>query len=125
MQKKVIHEVPADELMKIALGSDEEILTDKLTEAAKFIYDMKIKQGDAKIPAELIYYTYKKWKGWGTKYQSKPEFFRDFKTFFTQHRTTNGMTYLLNPKQFDLSEETYWLMKASQRNEKTKKAKKS
>ncbi len=86
---------------------------------------MNIKNGDTKISAALIYHTYKQWKGWRNKRQAKSQFFKDFKTYFEPQRTTDGIVYLLNPKPFDLSEETYWLMRSEIRNEKTKKNKKS
>ncbi len=123
--KKIVHELSIDDLIALAQGASEEVIMDKLTEASKFIYDLGIKHGDTKIPAALVYHTYKHWKGWDQKRQSKPLFFKDFKTYFEPHRTTDGMVFLLNPKPFDLSDDTYWLIRAELRNEKTKKTKKS
>lgn len=121
--KTIIHELPVEELIKLATKSDEEIVTDKLTEAAKFIYALKIKHGKEPISAPLIYHTYKLWKGWDNKKQAKPFFFRDFSTFFEKYRTKDGTSYLLDPKPFDLSKETYWLMRADMRREKSRRKK--
>lgn len=125
MNKKIVHELSIEDLVALAQGAKPEDIAEKISEAAKFIYEMNIKHGDAKIPAALIYHTYKCWKGWDQKRQSKPFFFRDFSKYFDPHRTTDGMCYLLNPKPFDLSDETYWLIRAEMRNEKAKKNKKS
>jgi hypothetical protein len=123
--KHVIHELSIEDLIALAQGADEEVIMDKLSEAGKFIFEMKIKHGDVRIPAFVIYHTYKNWKGWDQKRQSKPFFFKDFKKYFEPLRTTDGMVYLLNPKPFDLSEDNYWLIRAEIRNEKTKKSKNS
>lgn len=125
MSKKILHELSVDDLVALAQGADEEVIMDKICDAAKFIYDMDIKHGETKIPAALIYHTYKVWNGWNQKRQSKPFFFRDFSKYFSPHRTTDGMCYLLNPKPFDLSDETFWLIRAEMRNEKAKKSKKA
>lgn len=119
--KKVIHELPSDELEKIVSGSQETVSTDKLTEAAKFIYDLRIRHGDVKISAQIIYHTYKQWKGWQNRKQSKSYFFKDFATYFTSHRTKDGTHYLLDPKPFDLTEATYWQIRADLRREKARK----
>ncbi len=125
MSKKIIHELSTDDLVSLLKGADEEVVMEKISEAAKFIYDLKIKHGDTKVPAQVIYHTYKHWRGWNQKRQSKPLFFRDFSKYFTAHRTGDGMCYLLNPKPFDLSDEAYWLIRAELRNEKAKKHKKA
>lgn len=111
----------ADDLAKIAMDSDEEVVMEKLTEAAKFIYELNIRHGDALIPAQVIYYTYKQWKGWQNRKQAKAQFFSDFAKYFDSHRTTDGMNYLLDPKPFDLSKETYWKIRAEIRRGKRKK----
>lgn len=124
--KKVVHELSIEDLIKLAQGSNEPVVMDELTEASKFIYALNIRNGDIKIPAQLIYYTYKQWKGWDKRPQPKPFFFRDFTKYFEQVRTKDGISYLLDPKPFDLSEETYWLMKKDQRERQAKqKTKKS
>lgn len=125
MSKRIVHELSTEDLIALASGAKPEDIADKLTEASKFIYDLNIKHGDEKISAQLIYHTYKHWKGWDQKRQSKNLFFRDFKKYFTPHRTAQGICYLLNPKPFDLSDDAYWLMRNELRNEKTKKSKKS
>lgn len=125
MSKKIVHELSVDDLVALAKGGSEEVVMDKISDAAKFIYELNIKHGDTQIPAALLYHTYKHWKGWDQKRQSKPFFFRDFKKYFEPHRTNTGMVYFLNPKPFDLSDDTYWLIRAELRNEKTKKNKKS
>jgi len=123
--KRIIHELSDADLVALAGGAKPTEIAEKLTQAASFIYDLNIKHGDDKIPAQLIYHTYKLWKGWDQKKQSKPMFFRDFSKYFNQHRTTNGITYLLNAKPFDLSEETYWIVRKEMREAKAKKGKKS
>ncbi len=122
-KKKIIHDIPLEELLKIASDSDEEVVVDKLTEAAKFIYELGIKHGDTKIPAQIVYHTYKIWKGWQNKKQAKPLFFKDFSKYFESKRTKDGVHYLLNPKPFDLTEETYWIIRADIRREKSKRKK--
>ena len=126
MSKKVVHELSVEDLIKLASGAtakDHEV--GEATEAAKFIYALNIRHGDERIPAQLIYYTYKQWKGWDNKYQPKPFFFRDFSKYFEQVRTKEGISYLLDPKPFDLSKDTYWLMRKDQRESKAKKSKKT
>lgn len=126
MKKRIIHDLSDEDLIALVKGiSSEEVVMEKLSEASKFIYALDIKNGDTKIPAALIYHTYKCWKGWDQKRQSKPMFFRDFKKYFEPCRTNTEMCYLLNPKPFDLSEETYWLIKKEHREAKAKKTKKT
>lgn len=122
--KKIIHDLPLEELLKIATESSEEIVVDKLSEAAKFIYALGIKHGDTKVPAQFVYHAYKQWKGWQNKKQPKPFFFRDFSKYFDSHRTKDGIHYLLNPKPFDLNQETYWLIRSELRREKNRKRQK-
>lgn len=122
--KKVVHELSVEDLIKLAQGSKEPVVMEELTEASKFIYALNIRHGDDRIPAQLIYYTYKQWKGWDKRPQPKPFFFRDFTKYFEQIRTKEGISYLLDPKPFDLSKETYWLMRKDQREQKAKKSKK-
>lgn len=121
--KKVIHELSDEDLIALAHGAKAEDIVEKISEAAKFIYEMKIKHGEVKIPVALIYHTYKCWKGWDQKRQSKPMFFRDFKTYFPPVRQNDGIYYLLNPKPFDLSEETRWLVRKEEREARTKRNK--
>ena len=123
--RKIVHDLSVEELIALAEGSKPvEHKVEEATEAAKFIYALNIRHGDARIPAQLIYYTYKQWKGWSNKYQPKPFFFREFTKYFEQVRTKEGISYLLDPKPFDLSEETYWIMRKQQRDEKAKRSKK-
>lgn len=123
--KKIIHEMSVEELIKLAgkaKPADKEV--GEATEAAKFIYALNLRHGDARIPVQLIYYTYKQWKGWDNKPQPKPYFFRDFSKYFEQARTKDGMTYLLDPKPFDLSKETYFIVRKEIRDSRAKKTKK-
>ncbi len=123
--KRIIHELSEEDLVALASGAKPETIVEKVSEAAKFVYDLNIKHGDEKVSAQLIYYTYKHWKGWDQKRQSKPTFFRDFNKYFEPHRVTEGNVYLLNPKPFDLSEENYWRMRKEVREAKAKKTKKT
>lgn len=122
--KVIIYELSSEDLAKIATGSDEEVIYDKITEAAKFIYALGIKHGKERISAQLLYYHYREWKGWGNKKQSKGPFFRDFNKYFESTRGRDGKLYFLDPKPFDLSKETWWEMRAQLRNEKTRKKQK-
>lgn len=124
-KNKIIHELATEDLLKIINDTDEDIIMDKLSEAAKFIYACNIKHGLEKISAQLVYHTYKEWKGWDNKKQAKPNFFRDFKKYFEPKRNATEVYYLLDPKPFDLSQETYWIIRNEIRNEKAKKNKKS
>jgi hypothetical protein len=121
MSKKLVHELSVDDLIALASGAKPEDIIEKINEAARFIYDLNIKHGDTKISAVIIYHTYKHWKGWNQKRQSKALFFKDFKKYFEPHRTTDGIVYHLNPKPFDLSSEAYWLVRKQLRDEKRKK----
>lgn len=123
--KKIVHELSVEDLIKLAGGNKPSNEVKDVTEAAKFIYALNLRHGDVRIPAQLIYYTYKQWKGWDKRPQPKPFFFRDFTTYFEQVRTKEGMSYLLDPKPFDLSKDTYWLMRKDQREQKAKKGKKA
>jgi hypothetical protein len=124
--RKIVHDLSVEELIQLASGAKpSDIKVKEATEAAKFIYALNIRHGDVRIPAQLIYYTYKQWKGWDHKYQPKPFFFRDFTTYFEQVRTKEGISYLLDPKPFDLSQETYWLLRKDIREQKAKKRKKA
>ncbi len=120
--KKIIYELSDSDLVALASGAKAEDVIDKISQAAKFIYDLNIKHGDEKISADIVYHTYKHWKGWDQKRQSRPIFFRDFKKYFEPHRTSNGLVYLLDPKPFDLSPEAYWIVRKEIREaKKTKK----
>lgn len=119
--KKIIDELTEQELLELAKGAPAEQVISKISEAGKFIYALNIREGKVKIPAQVVYYTYKQWKGWRNKKQPKLFFFRDFSKYFTSHRDKHGAFYLLNPKPFDLSKETFWLIRAEIRREKTKK----
>lgn len=121
VNKKNIYELSVEELIQLAQESAEPVVMEELTEASKFIYANNIRHGDVKIPAQLIYYTYKQWKGWDRKPQPKPYFFRDFSKYFEQVRTKEGMTYLLDPKPFDLSQETYFMIRKDIREQRAKR----
>jgi hypothetical protein len=121
--KKVIYDLSPEDLIKLATGSKEEVVMDKLTEAAKFIYDLNIKHGDEKISAQVIYHAYKKYRNY-SHVQPKIQFFSDFKKYFQPGRNKDGIYYLLNPKPFDLSDDAYWEMRALERKEKAYKRRK-
>jgi len=121
MSKKIIHELSEADLIALAAGAKPEDVVEKISEAAKFIYDLNIKHGDTKVPAQVIYHTYKHWRGMQNKRQSKPFFFRDFSKYYDPVRISSGIVYMLNPKPFDLSPEAYWLIRSEIRNEKSKK----
>ncbi len=123
--KKIIYELSDDDLIRLAKGAPAESVLDRVSEAAKFIYELNIRHGETKIPMQLVYHTYKTYKGWDNKRQAKPDFFKDFNKYFEPKRDSTGLYFLLDPRSFDLSREEYFRMKASQRNEKTKTKKKS
>lgn len=125
MNKKLVEELSIDDLIALVEGTDEEIILEKISDASKFIYELGIKNGREKITAELIYHTYKGWKGWNQKRQAKPYFFRDFNKYFEKQRGTHGTFYYLSPKPFDLSEETFWLVRKEIREAKAKTSKKT
>lgn len=124
MSKKIIHDLSVEDLINLAQKSQEPVVMDELTEASKFIYELSIRHGDSKIPAQLIYYTYKQWKGWDKRPQPKPYFFRDFSKYFESVRSSDGINYLLDPKSFDLSKEAYWLTRKDAREQRAKNKKK-
>ena len=123
--KKIVHELSIDDLIKLAQGSEKPVVMDGPTEAAKFTYALNIRHGEAKISAELIYFTYKQWRGWDKRPQPKPYFFRDFTKQFEKVRTNEGISYLLDPRPFDLSKEQFWLMKKDSREIRAKQKKKT
>lgn len=125
MSKKNIYDLSTDELIDLLKSSDKPIpIENEVTEAAKFIYALNIRHGDAKISAQLIYFTYKQWKGWDKRPQPKPLFFRDFSRQFESIRTKEGISYLLDPKPFDLSREQYFLSRKDLREQRAKQKKK-
>lgn len=122
MSKKVLHELSIEELINLANeAKTDEPKVQEATEAAKFIYALTIRHGDVRIPAQLIYYAYREWKGWSNKPQPKPFFFRDFTKYFESVRTKEGISYLLDPKPFDLSQETYFMVRKQIRDERSKR----
>jgi len=125
MSKKNIYDLSTEELIDLLKSADKPVqIENELTEAAKFIYALNIRHGDAKIPAQLIYFTYKQWKGWDKRPQPKPLFFRDFAKQFESVRTKEGISYLLDPKPFDLSREQYFLSRKDLRDQREKQKKK-
>lgn len=124
MSKKNVYELSVEDLIKLAQDSKQPVVMDDITEASKFIYALNIRHGDVRIPAQLVYFTYKQWKGWDKKPQPKPYFFRDFSKQFESVRTNEGTSYLLDPKPFDLSEENYWLMRKDLREQRNRNKKK-
>lgn len=119
--KPIVHELSTEDLLKIVTSSDEEVVMEKTSEAAKFIYALSIRAGRTKISAQLIYFTYKNYKGWRNKKQSKPVFFKDFNKYFKPERDKDGMFYYLEDKPFDLSKDTWWLMRKEIRDKKKSK----
>lgn len=125
MSKKVVHELSVEDLIALAGGAtakDHEV--GEASEAAKFIYANNVRNGDIKISAQLIYFTYKQWKGWDKRPQPKPFFFRDFSKYFESVRTAEGTCYMLDPRSFDTSKDNYWLMRKDFREYKAKRSKK-
>lgn len=122
-KKKIIQDMPAEELMKIARASSEAVDVGRLTDAAKFIYALNIRAGDERIPASLIYFTYKKWKG-GGRPDPKWAFFKDFQQYFEKKMIQGGTHYMLDPKPFDLSKETYWEIRREIREKREKNRRK-
>lgn len=122
---KIIHELTEEELLEIAKGAKAEAVIEKISEAAKFIFALGIRDGRTDISAMLVYHTYKQWKGWDNKRQSKRYFFKDFNKYFKPYRKEDGMHYALDERSFDTSKETYWLIRADHRHEKSKKRKKT
>jgi hypothetical protein len=123
--RKIVHELSDQDLVKLATDSEEDVTFDKVSDAALFIYQSNLKHGTEKISADMVYYTYRLWKGWSNKRQSRQVFFRDFNKFFEKHRTADGMVYYLNPKPFDLSEEAKWDRRRHNRDEKARRIKKT
>lgn len=72
-------------------------------EAEKFIKEFGIESGETKVPAIVIYDKYKQWRK--DKSIEMRLFFRMFIKFFQKKQTSDGATYLLNPKHFDLRKE--------------------
>lgn len=124
-ENKIIHELSEEDLIAIAKGAKADTVMEKVTEAGKFIYANGIREGRTSISALLVFHTYKQWKGWDNKRQSKRYFFRDFNKYFKPHRTEDGMQYMLDARSFDTSQEEYWRMRADMRHEKSQKRKRT
>ena len=122
---KIIHQLTDEELLQIAQGAKADKVIEKVSEAAKFIYGMSIREGYEPISAMMVYHTYKQYKGWNNKCQSKRYFYRDFNKYFTPHRNRDGLYYLLDPRSFDLSPENYFIMRKDHRDGKAKRKKAS
>ncbi len=123
-KKTIVHDLNIDDLVKIATSGKEAVIMEDLSESAKFIYHCGIRQGNHKIPAQVVYHAYKVWKGHRAKLQPKGYFFRDFSKYFERYRTKDGIHYMLDPRPFDLSEEAYWLIRSELRYEKARRQKK-
>ncbi len=119
--KKIVHDLDIEALIKLATQSKVDTTLEALTDAAKFSYAMGIRHGDTPIPAQVVYHAYKQWKGIHNKKSPKLYFFRDFSKLFTRIRTKDGIFYMLEPQPFDLTESTYWLIRAELRHEKSRK----
>jgi hypothetical protein len=122
--KKGIYELSDEELTNLAQGRKETTADEKITEAARFIYENNLRHGDDRISASLIYYTYKQWRGWDQKFQPRTIFFKDFTKYFESVRTSDGISYLLESKAFDLSKEQYWRYRNDLRNQRARQKKK-
>lgn len=85
--------------------SKEEVKTYKSTpEIVRFINELNILQGEAKVPNSKIYFIYCKWNPKRTRL--KPiAFFKIFKKSFRSYIETNERGYRLDPRPFVLSEE--------------------
>lgn len=114
-RKRIIQELSVEDLVKLATSSDEDVVMEKLTDSAKFIYELGIRPGDDKVSAQMIFHHYKQWKG--SEYQSRNRFFRDFSKYFQRVIDEHGSYYLVDPKPFDLSQEQWWIMRAELRHE--------
>jgi hypothetical protein len=124
--KKLVYELSIEDLVDLAT-KEPVIVPNKATEASKFIYESGIKHGDTRVSAALVFHTYKIWKAtnYHEKFQSKAQFFRDFSKHFQSVRLSDGKYYLLNSEPFDHSKETYFIIRAEQRREKSRKRKKA
>lgn len=102
-----------EELLRIASSSPEEV--EPLNEAEKFVFSLGIKPGNTRITTSHVYYTYKQW----TKDPplSKRTFLQQFRKLFKQKRTKSIRFYKLSPEPFDMSDETYYLVRAEVRQE--------
>jgi hypothetical protein len=118
--KKIVYELTDEDLVALATSSKEDVVMDKLCDAAKFIYECNIKHGDHPVPAQVIYHTYREWKR-RNHCQPKNFFFRDFSRYFPKYRNKHGIHYMLDPKPFDLSDEAYWLIRAEIRRERARR----
>lgn len=120
LMSKTPDQLTPDELLQILENSkDEVVIMGQLTQAAQFAYELEIEQGDSKIPASLIYYTYKLWRN-TRKRQPKSPFFREFNELFEAKRDSTQRYYLLNPKSFNLTDEMLAEVKADAKRQEAK-----
>lgn len=120
--KRIIHEVSDDDLVALALGEvKQDQVIQKVSKAAKFILHNRVKHGDTKIPAMLLYFTYINWQDGLADHKRK--FLEDFSNYFPKHVDAEGPYFLLNSDPFDLSKEAYWNMRAYWRRKKSRNVK--
>jgi hypothetical protein len=90
-------------------------------EIDKFIEECNIVSGKKKISTAIIYYRYYLHKH--IRLIPRHKFFKYFNTKFEKVKTSDGMTYLLNPKGFDITPQGYFRARAYLRQEKDEKKK--
>lgn len=117
-KKLIVHQLTDADLLDLAKSTGKIKIEDKLTEVAKFIYAFKIKHGEAKIDAQLVWFTFIQWKP--RSEVPKNKFFQDFNKYFKSMKGKYGNYYLLNTASFDTSEENYWKMRKKLRRKNDK-----
>lgn len=111
------------ELLELAKqDTDEEIRYEGNPDVVRFVKKQNIQPGNTMIPAGLIYFEYKKHKFYHRKAMiSKDAFFKSFINMFERKMHNNMVYYMLDPEQFDMSEEGMFKYYRSEHREKKRK----
>lgn len=88
-------------------------------EIDKFILECNIETGKKKVSADIVYYRYYLYKN--IRLIDRRKFFKYFSTKFQKARTNKDVTYLLNPKGFDLTPQGHFSARAFLRQEREEK----
>lgn len=110
-------EISDEELMALA-SSDKPEEYAATTNVEHWVAVAGIKKGNTRISVFHVYYTYRQWAGKDAL--KKVPFGRLFTKLFKQRQVDADHFYELDPAPFDLSPETYILMRLELRQERIK-----
>lgn len=100
---KLQDSISTEELIKLAVSSDEPIEYEPYNTAVLFCKDLNLQEGESEIPSSIVYETYRQWET--GELQSRTVFFTDFGKIFKKVKTRKFQCYKLDATPFDLSDE--------------------